>query len=74
MPCPLIPRMTIHPHRRARTATRRRRRMYRRRSWARATSALPRMVAPTIPETGSPVWEAGVPGRAGVGTNRRADS
>ena len=67
-------RMTTQPSASALTATRRRRRMSRRRSRARATSALPRMVSPTIPETVSPVGLP--PGRdaPGEGQNRRADS
>ena len=73
MLCPVRPRTTIQPHTSAPTATRRRSRIWRRRSLARVTSALPRMDYPTIPDTDSPGW-APSPGAPGKGPYRQADS
>ena len=70
---PVRPRTTIQPQTSAPTATRRRSRIWRRRSRARATSALPRMDCPTIPDMDS-LASAPVRGALGLGPYRRADS
>ncbi len=53
MLCPLTRRMTTQPMTSAQTATNRRRRAIRWRSRVRATSALPRMESPTMPDIAS---------------------
>ena len=63
---PLNSRMTTHPNTSAHAATSRRSRICRRRSRALATSALPKMVSPTMPDTAS--CPSRVSGRAAAGT------